>query len=135
VTFFYAVLDAERHSLQFGSAGHNPAYLLKADGRLQELKPGGMALGIFGGEKFGLADETLALAPGELVVLYTDGITEAMDPQFQEYGEARLKELLLKHRQAPLPELKRLLLEDVARFVSGAPPHDDITLLMFRRSA
>lgn len=135
VTMFYAVLDTERQSLDCANAGHNPAYKVCADGSVEEIGPEGIALGLVPSSQFFVDEISVSLAPGDLVVFYTDGVTEAMNAANEEYGEERFRAVLKKAHGLPLGELLRAILDDLKTFVAGAPPHDDITLVLLRRKA
>ncbi len=134
VTLFYGVLHLPTGQLQYVNAGHNPPYLLRADGHVEQLpRTKGMAVAV--SEGFPYRSASVQLQPGELVMLYTDGVTEAFDPDSQEYGEARLEQVL---RQAcantdrhPL-HVAQALLADVHAFERGAPQADDITCMALR---
>ena len=134
VTLFYGVLHLPTGQLQYVNAGHNPPYLLRADGHVEQLpRTKGMAVAV--SEGFPYRSASVQLQLGELVMLYTDGVTEAFDPDSQEYGEARLEQVL---RQAcantdrhPL-HVAQALLADVHAFERGAPQADDITCMALR---
>jgi serine phosphatase RsbU (regulator of sigma subunit) len=133
VTMFYAVLDAGAHSLTCANAGHNPCFKLMADGSVEEIGPEGIALGLVPAHQFFVDELTLSLAPGEMMVFYTDGVTEAMNADSEEYGDDRFKASIAKHAGKSAAEMMPLLVADVKAFVAGAPPHDDITLVLLRR--
>lgn len=135
VTMFYAVLDSSLHRLECANAGHNPAYKVKVDGSIDEIGPEGIALGLVPAQQFFVDELTVPIEPGELIAFYTDGVTEAMNGDSQEYGDDRFKESLARVRDLPLNEAMQALLADVKAFVAGAPPHDDITLVLLRRKA
>jgi serine phosphatase RsbU (regulator of sigma subunit) len=135
VTMFYAVLDTTTHRLECANAGHNPAYHVKPDGRVEEIGPEGIALGLVPAQQFFADELSVAVEPGDLVAFYTDGVTEAMNAASEEYGDDRFKAVLARVRQAPLDQALQAVLDDVKAFVAGAPPHDDITLVLLRRKA
>ena len=99
VTMFYAVLDAAKHELQYSNAGHNPPLLIAADGQYTLLKTGGPVLGILPEAPFDQA--TVSLTSGDLLLIYSDGYTEAMNRSFEEFGEERLLEVVLANRNLP----------------------------------
>jgi len=92
-----------------------------------------MALGV--SEQGRWAQKIVKLSPGDLFVLYTDGITEAVNPQGQMFGEDRLLDSLLSHIHRSVPEIKRQVLEDVHDFVGTTPRQDDIALIILRRDS
>jgi phosphoserine phosphatase RsbU/P len=127
ITFFYAQLFGPTRLFRYTSAGHNPPFLLHADGTHQRLQEGGGVLGVFPNQKFDLG--SAQLAPGDRVILFTDGVTEANNPEGEEFGEARLLGLLEQNRASSAGELQKRILNAAAAF-SGGHWHDDITLLV-----
>jgi len=127
ITFFYAQLDGPTRLFRYASAGHNPPFLLHRDGTHQRLREGGGVLGVFPNQKFDLG--TAQLAPGDRVILFTDGVTEANNLEGEEFGEARLLGLLEQNRASAAGELQKRILDAVAAF-SGGHWHDDVTLLV-----
>lgn len=134
VTLFYAVLDVTEHTLACSNAGHNPAFWVRGN-RIEEIGPEGIALGLVPEGQFYVEDRVVKLKPGDLVALYTDGVTEAMDGSREEYGEDRFKEALLLARGKPIGQALESVVASVRAFVGDAPPHDDITLVLLRRKA
>ncbi len=135
VTMFYAVLDPVAHQLACANAGHNPIFVLRADGQVEEHGPEGVALGLVPAAQFYTEDSILQVQTGDLVAMYTDGVTEAMNANSEEYGEDRFKESLQKSAHLPVAQMVEQLVADVRTFIAGAPPHDDITLVLVRRLA
>ena len=133
VTMFYAVLDMGSHLITCANAGHNPCFKLKTDGSVDEIGPEGIALGLVPAHQFYADEMSFTLAPGETLVFYTDGVTEAMNAASEEYGDDRFKAVLGKNVGASAAEMLPALVADVRAFVAGAPPHDDITLVLLRR--
>jgi sigma-B regulation protein RsbU (phosphoserine phosphatase) len=128
-TLLYIELDARSGKLTISNAGHLPPIIKKADGSLMTLaKAGGAPLGMLPGMKF--SQETAKLERGETVILYTDGIVEAMNAKEELYGYARF-EALLKKSPADPGMLKTAIIEDVNRFTGLSPQHDDMTLVCF----
>jgi sigma-B regulation protein RsbU (phosphoserine phosphatase) len=127
VTLFYGVLDAERGTLLYTNAGHLPPILISASGQVQQLSSNGALLGVFPNWKF--EEASLHLSPGDRLMLFTDGITEAMSPSGEEFGEARLVELARGHSDLAPVTLKTQVLNDVKRF-SDSQLHDDVTLVV-----
>jgi len=130
VTVFYAELDPARHTLDYVNAGHNPP-LCFCGGALRRLEPTGPVVGLLPDAAY--RSERVALQPGELLTLYTDGITECADTGEREFGEERLASLVAEHGGRPLDELSRRLLAALAEFSLGAPRQDDTTLILLRR--
>ena len=135
VTIWYGILDLERGILRHVRAGHNPLLVVGREG-LRVYEPGGMIVGMAPTRAFAasLVEEEIQLAPGELVVQYTDGITEAMNGSRDEYGDDQLRVVVSAHATDPLGEILKAVDADVDRFRAGAEPNDDVTLLAFRWS-
>jgi sigma-B regulation protein RsbU (phosphoserine phosphatase) len=127
ITFFYAQLDGDARQLRYVNAGHNAPIVLHRDGSHDRLQEGGGVLGVFQMQHFALGTETLA--PGDRVILFTDGVTEASDSGDAEYGEARLLELLKENVAASAVELQRMILTSAAEFCGGHW-RDDATLIV-----
>jgi phosphoserine phosphatase RsbU/P len=127
ITFFYAQLDGPTRAFRYTSAGHNAPFLLRGDGTHQRLREGGGVLGVFPDQTFELG--SARLLPGDRVVLFTDGVTEANNPEGEEFGETRLLSLLEQNRACSAGELQKRILTAAAAF-SGGHLHDDITLLV-----
>jgi len=131
-TLFCGEIDGPAGILRYVNAGHCPALLVRAGGTVERLHSGGMALGILPGIRF--APMEARLEPGDLLALYSDGITEAADAADAEFGEERLTELLRLRREDPLDRLLEAVLDEVRTFAGPAPQHDDMTLVLVRRS-
>lgn len=126
VTVFYGVLDPHTGVLSYANAGHNPPRHLRA-GQVMSLKDSsGLALGILPDLEY--TTHRQALSPGDGLLLYTDGVTEAFDTSNQPYGEERLDALLAQADARRPEDLLQALLDDVARHTAGAPQSDDITV-------
>lgn len=134
VTLFYGVLHLDSGQVQYVNAGHNPPWLLRAAGQVEPLaRTGGMAVAV--SEDFPYRSASVQLQPGDQLFLYTDGVTEAFDPDGQEYGDARLQQALTRQAQGGLPgpqALVEAVLADVHAFERGAPQADDITCMALR---
>jgi phosphoserine phosphatase RsbU/P len=133
ITLFYAELETATGALTYVNAGHNPPFLLPAEGPTRRLAPNAMALGLVVDTPFA-ADSTV-LGRGDLLFLFTDGLTEAANPADQEFGDERLRAALEARRQAPGPSLIEDVLAEVLGFCGPAKPRDDMTLLSLRREA
>ncbi|HQR35631.1 MAG TPA: SpoIIE family protein phosphatase [Blastocatellia bacterium] len=127
VTFFYAHFDSNQRALSYSNAGHNPPLLLRKDGECFPLEQGGPVLGIFKDQMFDQAE--IALASGDRLLLYTDGITEAENENGEEFGEERLLSLLRSHRQLSAQALQQTVMAAVTEFCGGNF-QDDATLLV-----
>jgi sigma-B regulation protein RsbU (phosphoserine phosphatase) len=131
ITLFVAELDPASGELAYLNAGHNPGILLRAGGGAERLGSGGLPLGLMPGGSWRL--ERIALAPGDLLCLYSDGITEASDPEDEEFGLERLEALLEDGRSLGIEALVERIGEAVERFSAGQPQGDDQTVLLLRR--
>jgi serine phosphatase RsbU (regulator of sigma subunit) len=130
-TFFMARLDEGDLSLAYTNAGHNPPLVVRRGGTLEMLETGGVIVGIL--EEFPYAEDTIRLNEGDLLFAYTDGVTEAMGPAGEFYGEERLHPLLasLPAGTTAKAAVERVL-ADVERFLDGRECGDDLTLLAIR---
>lgn len=136
-TFFYGLLDTRQGNFTCTNAGHNPPLLLRSDGTLETIQTGGLLLGMLSDQEY--KQETVTLGPGDVVVLYTDGITEAVGPTAEEedieamFGEEALEEVVRRHAHLPAAGIKEAILDAVARHTEGHEQSDDITLVVIRR--
>ena len=130
-TLFLAQLDQRNLRLRYTNAGHNPPLLLRADGRVQWLTEGGLLLGVF--EDPRCSEATLRLEPGDRLLLYTDGITEAANRDREFFGEDRLEAVLVgAHPDVLAEELVEMVLRSVREFCDGCEPGDDMTVVVMR---
>lgn len=128
VTFFYAVLDAEKRTLTYENAGHSPGMLLRASGEAESLRGGGSVLGVLPGWAY--QDYQVQLHSGDKLVLSTDGITEAENAQLEEFGEDRLLDMV-RAGDGSAMETQRAIMQGVTAFCGGNF-RDDATLLVLR---
>lgn len=136
VSMLYLIIDTRTNDITLARAGHDPPLLYRATGReIIPLNPPGVAVGIDSGDVFDrvVADETVTLAPGDGILLYTDGATEALDPHGSEFGLARLTQAV----QANAPKGAAATVENIAdelrEFAGVVPQYDDITLISIRK--
>ncbi len=130
VTLFYAELDAPRRRLAYVNAGHVPPFRVAADGSLSRLSEGGAALGLLPGESYAVGE--VALATGDVVAMVTDGVTEAMSPDEQELGEARVGEALRSLAGLDAGATLGGLVAAVAEWAGGRGRSDDLTALILK---
>jgi serine phosphatase RsbU (regulator of sigma subunit) len=133
VTAFIAAIDPSSGRLSYTNAGHNAGLLFRKDGSVQRLEANGMPLGLFPVVEYEKVETTLA--PGELVLLYTDGITEAANPRGDEFGLDRLQTVVAKHTAEPLVAIAVAIETAVEVFADGTPFGDDRTMVLLRREA
>lgn len=132
-TAFMAVVDAGAGRVQYANAGHNPGLLVRADGTTEELGTTGLPLGVLPMATY--QSQEVELAAGDLLVLYTDGITEAENPDDEEFGFERLTAVCVQHRASTLEEVLEALGNELSAFADGIPFADDRTLVLIKREA
>jgi sigma-B regulation protein RsbU (phosphoserine phosphatase) len=130
-TAFVAALAVGSGALRYANAGHNPPLLVRAGGAVEELGATGVPIALLPDARYEAGEARLE--PGDVLVLYTDGIVEANDPAGEEYGTERLAGLCRRHRQASCADIAAALDADLEAFVRGVPFADDRTLVMARR--
>ena len=131
ITFFMTVADPKTGALVFTNAGHNPPVLVRKSGGFELLEGGGMILGILPIAQY--TELRAQMQPGDVLVLYSDGVTEAVNRADEDFGEKRLAELVASLADRPAREIVAAINIAVARFTEGAPPADDITVVVARR--
>ena len=132
VTLFYAVLDPERGVLTYANAGHNLPLLFSARSeRVTPLAAQGMALGVVTGVEF--EPRQTEMRPGDLVLFYTDGVTDAINREVDEFGLERLVRVVQAHQSEPAAGVVRAIDGAVSEFVGDAPQFDDLTLVVLKR--
>jgi sigma-B regulation protein RsbU (phosphoserine phosphatase) len=127
ISFFYCVLDNDLGTLTFANAGHYPPILVRANGAIERLVPGGAVLGVFPDAVY--EQDSVHVRSGDRLILFTDGITEARRADDEEFSETRLIEVALDNRACSAPALQARLAEAVATFTGGAF-QDDATLIV-----
>ncbi|HRC54893.1 MAG TPA: PP2C family protein-serine/threonine phosphatase [Kofleriaceae bacterium] len=127
-TVFFATLSLDG-ALKYCNAGHNPPIVVSASG-VRSLEGSGMPVGLFSGASY--SDEDTRLETGDVLVVYSDGVTEALNLAGEEYGDARLAEVTTAHRSAPLDQLLQSIITSVQTFANGASQSDDVTVLVLR---
>jgi serine phosphatase RsbU (regulator of sigma subunit) len=134
ITLFYGVLEPETGELSYINAGHNPPLIFPADGgSARELESAALPIGIISGQVYEIAQATLA--PGDQLISFSDGITEAMSVMGEPYGDQRLLDALRAHSGLPAPALVETITRLVDEYATGAPQADDMTLLIIQRQA
>jgi serine phosphatase RsbU (regulator of sigma subunit) len=144
ITMTYGVIDIERGEMTFARAGHCPLIHVPADQppglrKARFLAPDGLVVGlqIDDGTMFEslLQEETIKLAPGDLVVWFTDGITETMNERFECYGEPALAKIVEQYAHLPFDQLRSYILAELRTFAGGADQHDDMTMILMKIEA
>jgi serine phosphatase RsbU (regulator of sigma subunit) len=132
VTLFFVALDLQTGHVTYVNAGHNPPLVYHAQSEsVASLKAGGIALGVI--DEITLQEEHITLQPGDLLVLYTDGVTEAINSDHDEFGSERMVEILLRAAGEPAGDVIDRLNRAHAEFVGDQPPFDDAALIAIRR--
>jgi sigma-B regulation protein RsbU (phosphoserine phosphatase) len=128
VTVFYCMLDPATGALRYANGGHNPPYLRRANGSVEALSgAGGLVLGAMPDVEF--PEHQIQLRDGDLLVLYTDGVTEAFNPADEAYGTERLIDEIRAHGAGTAAGLLERICHSVTAFAGAAPQSDDITLI------
>ncbi len=130
VTAFYGVLDASNQTLSYSNAGHNPPLLIDSKGESRFIERGGLPLGMFKDTRY--HEYYLSLEPGDLLVLYTDGVTEALNPAGEEFGRDRLAEAVKSALSLTAKELIVRLEGEVLRWTDGLGASDDVTFFVIK---
>jgi len=130
VTAFYGVLDWRNSMIIFSNAGHNPPMVLRADQTGEELSEGGVALGVL--EDAHYEERPVALHPGDVVVMYTDGISEAEDEHAEQFGPARIEQVVRANAAHTARELTQDIVAAVLDWAGAKGPGDDLTLIVLR---
>jgi serine phosphatase RsbU (regulator of sigma subunit)/pSer/pThr/pTyr-binding forkhead associated (FHA) protein len=133
VTLFYAELDPERGRLTFLNAGHNPPLIVHAGGTMEQLASGGLPLGIMADAEF--REGRTQLLPGDVMVIYSDGVSEAVNPTGEEFGPTRLYEVVARNLDASASGVRDRIESALTKFCQGTPAADDITLVIVKRLA
>ncbi len=130
-TLFTGILDYGNHILTYCNAGHNDAIKLSGKGYMEKLTKGGIIIGFM--EDVSYEEDSVKLEPGDTIVVYSDGITETMNEQEEEFGEERFEKLLTGNSTVSAEELLRKIISETERFAGNQPQSDDKTLLIIRR--
>ncbi|MEE9180539.1 MAG: SpoIIE family protein phosphatase [Vicinamibacteria bacterium] len=137
ITMAYAVIDMDEKKMTYARAGHNPILQLTHDGNgTRVLAPEGLGLALDRGTRFEeiLAEESVALRSGDLFLFFTDGLSEAMNPQADLFGESRLREIMERHSGLAPEDLRERIIDEVFAFTEGEDQHDDMTMVLVRVS-
>jgi len=133
VTLFYAELDPESGSLAFLNAGHNPPLIVHSAGTVEQLASGGLPLGIKPDAEY--REGRTQLQPGDVLVIYSDGVTEAVSPTGEEFGPTRLYEVVSRNIEASAAGIRDRIESSLTKFSQGTSAADDITLVIVKRQA
>jgi serine phosphatase RsbU (regulator of sigma subunit) len=128
-TFFYARVDERTRELRYVNAGHLPPILVRS-GEVQELTTGGSVIGLLEGLSY--EEGGVALESGDVLVAFTDGVPEAQNPAEEEFGDARLRELLTQVAHLDAPEIAARLLDALKAWIQHASQYDDLTFIVLK---
>ncbi len=132
-TMFYGELDLASGKLRYTNAGHNPPIVISTDGSEQLLEAGGPPVGLLPISEY--SESSIELKPDDLLLIYTDGFSEAMDLRLNEYGEDRLHSLASENRTEEAAAVMGTIINQVQEFVGEAPQTDDMTMIVMKRTA
>jgi sigma-B regulation protein RsbU (phosphoserine phosphatase) len=130
ITFFLAILDTNNHSITYCNAGHDQPLHIRGS-KFEQLLPGGIPLGFL--SDFDYAASCTTLDSNDIIVIYTDGVTEAMNPKEEEFGLGNVKKIMNQHKSATASELLDILLDAINKHTKGSPQMDDITLVILKK--
>jgi phosphoserine phosphatase RsbU/P len=129
-TLFLAYYDGESRQLTYSNGGHLPPVVISTDGRIQELTCGGPVVGLLAGLEY--EEATVELRPGDLLMAYTDGLTEP-ENEFGEFGEQRLVNFVQKHSRQALPSIADTTMKELQQWIGNHEQPDDMTILLARQ--
>jgi serine phosphatase RsbU (regulator of sigma subunit) len=132
VTLFYGKLNPESGVLTYSNGGHNPPALIQSGGDVTKLEVGGLPIGVMQNSVY--REGEVEFRPGDVLIIYSDGITESINDAGEEFGEARLIDVARRYQDRSAAGLRDRLDEALSRFVGTAPPVDDMTLMIVKRS-
>ena len=136
ITLLIAGIDTNKHQMRFARAGHCPIiYYRAAEHKIHKLQPPGIAVGL---DQSGIFDRMLQeyrldIKAGDLFLFYTDGLSEAMNKEYEEYGEERMAKILLENHHEPVDILTKIIIDDVFKFTGSHTLRDDLTLILVKR--
>uniref|UniRef100_Q01YF8 Serine phosphatase n=1 Tax=Solibacter usitatus (strain Ellin6076) TaxID=234267 RepID=Q01YF8_SOLUE len=129
-TFFYAQWNDLDRRLRYVNAGHNPPYLFRAGGEIEELPAGGTVIGLF--PRAAYDEVALELYPGDLLIAFTDGVPEALNPADEEFGEDRLKSVARSVAHLSVEEMSSHIVTEMKKWIQDAPQYDDLTFVLLK---
>jgi predicted permease len=129
-TFFYAQIDERNRELRYVNAGHNPPYLVRSMSEIEELSTGGTIIGMF--PRANYEEAAIDLRPGDVLLAFTDGVTEALNPNEEEFGEERLKDLLRRVVHLPVNDICARIADEMKNWIHDAAQYDDLTFIVMK---
>lgn len=131
VTAFYGVLDSKNNIFTFANCGHNRPILLRQDGSIEYLREGGLAMGVMPDSSY--EERPIFLRSGDIIVFYTDGVTEVNNSEGEEFGEKHLVEALLEFKDLKAREIHRQIYKKVKSFAAPDHTYDDLTMIVLKK--
>lgn len=132
-TLFYGIIDVQHHLIHYSNAGHDWPFLIGNDNSIRRLKTGGLMLGII--QQAVYEDEQIPISVGDLFVIQSDGVCEAMNSTQEQFGEERLQALILQHKGKSAEEIIDTVVKEVRKHAGAHPQSDDITIMVIKRVA
>jgi sigma-B regulation protein RsbU (phosphoserine phosphatase) len=134
-TFFYGEIDEQKRQLRYVNAGHNPPCLLRcaANQSIEELPAGGTVIGLFPQSVY--EESTVALQPGDVLMAFTDGVPEALNPAEEEFGEERVKDLLRRVAYLDVDQMALAITSELRNWIAHADQYDDLTFILAKVNA
>jgi sigma-B regulation protein RsbU (phosphoserine phosphatase) len=133
LTLFYGALEPESGALVYSNGGHNPPILVRRSGEVSTLDKGGLPVGLMQMAEY--SEDSVQFQPGDVLVIYSDGITESINDSDEEFGEERLIEVVKHNIHRSASGIRDRIDEALSRFVGSAAPVDDMTLMIIKRTA
>jgi len=133
VTLFYGKLNHESGVLTYSNGGHNPPALIQSNGEVRKLEVGGLPIGVMQNSTY--REGEVEFRPGDVLIIYSDGITESVNDSGEEFGETRLIDVARRYLDRSAAGLRDRIDEALSRFVGTAAPVDDMTLMIVKRTA
>jgi sigma-B regulation protein RsbU (phosphoserine phosphatase) len=132
VTLWYGVLDKVAHEIDFCNAGHEPPFLMSANGAVRRLGSTGLALGVI--DNFTYRKNSISMEPGDVLVVYSDGVTDMEDKTHRQFGQERLEALIAEHHAKSAHALVEFIMKAAVEHAGSAPQFDDLTLVVVKRT-
>ena len=130
-TLFYGVIDVKNHLIHYSNAGHDWPFLIGKDNSIQRLKVGGLMIGLI--QQASYEDQEVPIQVGDILVIQSDGVSEAMNSNNVQFGEERLQNLLLEHKDRSAEEIIDIVIKEVRKHAGAHPQSDDITMMVIKR--
>ena len=133
LTLLYGELDTDKGELSYSNGGHNTPLLVRGSGDIARLDKGGLPIGLMPGVSY--QEDTVRFEPGDVLIIYSDGITESINERDEEFGESRLIEVVRNNLNRSASGIRDRIDEALSRFVGTTAPIDDMTLMIIKRTA